>query len=370
MNELKYAHGLLGQTLNDLREIWLEIPGDCHLNCDYCLAFEDKKNFHFLKKARIDQRADLLTIEEELNILRQFVSDFPLTVSEKKAGLKKQVAIPASGEPFFTPKMRAYLYPIIEFCEDNDLLLSIFTTGDLINDQDIEFLKPKKNIRIIVKLNSFQAKIQDRLVKRSGYTQARDQMLQKLIAEGFNDGRLGIVTSLMPSNLDEAENILLFARENNLTFDMDMIITRGRGEKSGQMIIDKQKISQATQRLQEIDKKYNRFWQPSISYIGSPPCTRFSYHLYIQGNGQVSPCISSTQIVYGNLRENTLKNLWNSKLSQIIRRHDVQGVCRTCKNFGHTCFSCLSRSTKNLSAEKILGCQGLPTIGCQIFGPI
>ena len=60
------AHGLLGELSNVLRELWIEIPGDCHLNCRYCLAFENRNDFQFVNGTRIDVRSNLLTVEDHL----------------------------------------------------------------------------------------------------------------------------------------------------------------------------------------------------------------------------------------------------------------------------------------------------------------
>jgi len=365
------AHGMLGEMPNALRELWIEIPGDCHLNCRYCLAFENKDDFEFVSGTRIDKRNNLLTIKNYLEILAEFKNKFPLTKEEIAAGVKKQIAIPAAGEPFFTEKMRAYVYSIINYCEKNDIIISIFSTGDLITDDDIARLKPLKNLRLLIKFNSFDEKIQDNIVGKKNYTKIRNESLNRLINAGLNDGRLGIVTSLMKQNTQEAETILRFARENNLTFDMDLIISRGRGENCHCQIESRDEIIQAVNNLRVIDEKeYDRKWLPSPTYVGSKPCTRFSYHMYIQNNGDVSPCIGSTQVIYGNLKEQSLETIWDSKLSQVVRNRlsNIQGACATCKKFGTSCFSCLSRSVVDLSASLNKGY--LKTTGCNIFGPV
>jgi len=371
-NESKYqAHGLLGELPNNLRELWIEIPGDCHLNCGYCLAFENRKDFEFKAGKRIDIRDNLLTIPDYLSILTEFRDKFPLSANELERGVKKLVAIPAAGEPFFTEKMRDYTYALINFCEANNMLISVFTTGDLITAEDIERLKPFKNIRLIIKFNSFDEKVQDKIVGRKNYTSERGLVLEKLISAGFNDGRLGIVTSLIRQNANEAEQILRFARVNNLSFDMDLIISRGRGDKCNCQFKSKNDLLGAVSRLKAVDEQeYGRKWLASPTYIGSKPCTRFSYHLYIQNNGDVSPCIGSTQIVYGNTKNMSLEAAWESPLSQVVRNrlNNITGACATCKNFGSSCFSCLSRSAIDLTDSLNQGC--LNTIGCDIFGPI
>jgi MoaA/NifB/PqqE/SkfB family radical SAM enzyme len=365
------AHGLLGEMPNALRELWIEIPGDCHLNCRYCLAFENKNDFKFVDGARIDQRDNLLTIESYFKILEEFKEKFPLSEKEIANGVKKQIAIPAAGEPFFTERLRNYIYPLLNFCEKNDIIISVFSTGDLINEEDIERLKPLRNLRLLIKVNSFTEQVQDKLAGKKKYAQARNHSLNRLIEEGFNDGRLGIVTSLIKQNATEAEELLRFARRNNLTFDMDLVISRGKGDKCHCQMESREDILRIVDDLRAIDEKdYNRSWLPSPTYIGSKPCTRFSYHLYIQNNGNVSPCIGSTQIIYGNAKDSSLENIWESKLSKTVRERmsNIKGSCVKCKNFDSSCFSCLGRSTIDLSESLNNGY--LNTVGCNIFGPV
>ena len=203
-------------------------------------------------------------------------------------------------------------------------------------------------------------------------------MLKKLCRRGFNDGRLGIVTSVMKDNFEEMKDLLIFARENNIEFDADTVIDRGRGKDCKcKFNIDDQSedndMLATLKSLQKLDReKYDNDWVLTSTYVGSDPCTRFDHHLYIKVNGDVSPCVGSPDIVYGNTRMKKLKELWNSTLSRIIRKHDIVGECAECQNFKlNKCHSCLARSTgKDFSEENLLRTKKIPTIGCGICGPV
>lgn len=379
---IKNAHGLLGKLIGDLREVWLEIPGDCHLNCQYCFAYEHKEDFNFKRKGleiiREDIRPDLLSLDEILENIRQFDEDFPLTEKEKSIGIKKMLAIPAAGEPFVNEKMKTYLYRILDACKNRDIISTVFTTADKITDDDINRLEGyKDNLRLYIKCNSLNPIIQDKLVNRTGYSIKRDEVLEKLIKKGFNNGRLGIVTSIMNENYKEMEQLLIYARTNNLEFDADTIINRGKGQNCKCKLdvndeTEDKELIETLRKLQELDKKYGNDWILTSTYIGSEPCTRFDHHIYIKRNGDVSPCVGSPQIVYGNTKEHRLKDLWESKISKIIRKHEITGVCSGCKNYqDKKCYSCLARSTnEDLSKDKLIQLGKIPTIGCNICGPI
>jgi len=191
----KNAHGLLGQLVGDLREIWIEIPGDCHLNCSYCFAYENKQDFEFNKVCqeiiRTDKRKDLLSLDEILRNIREFDEDFLLTEKERAEGVKKRLAIPAAGEPFVNDRMRNYVYGVLDECKRRDIVATIFTTGDKITETDMDRLNQYgDNLRLFIKYNSKIPELQDKLVGRKGYTEKRNQVLQRLVERGFNDGRL------------------------------------------------------------------------------------------------------------------------------------------------------------------------------------
>lgn len=56
--------------------------------------------------------------------------------------------------------------------------------------------------------------------------------MEALTSLGFTKHRrLGIVTSILPENKDEIYGLFDYAQKNNLIFDCDTILPRGRGCK-------------------------------------------------------------------------------------------------------------------------------------------
>jgi len=91
--------------------------------------------------------------------------------------------------------------------------------------------------------------------------------------------------------------------------------------------------------------------------------------LYVKKNGVVCPCVGSAQIVLGNIKKQSLREIWNSSLTKIIRDHKLTGKCAKCANYGKTCFSCLGRSSINLTQENLEKNGFIETKGCFNFTP-
>ncbi|MFC1681996.1 radical SAM/SPASM domain-containing protein [Nanoarchaeota archaeon] len=338
------AHPGLGSLPNKLKELWLEVGGSCHLNCYYCFANSDG----------LDKSKDNVNIHQIKKYLNEFVE-----IGGDRIG------IVGAGEPFHARNISDTL-AILEYAKEKKLHTTIFTTTDLIDEKLIKKLDEFPNITLMVKYNSQIPEVQDKMVSSQGYTQRRDKAMKLLISKGYNDGkRLGVVTSILEENAKEMSKIFRFARDNNIIFDVDTPIPRGRGSNC-----DREKIGKLAKpvikELAKIDKEeYGNVWDSHATYIASLPCTRFNQHLYVKKDGLVMPCVGSPNVILGNVKEESIKDIWDKKITLIIREHKYKGKCTSCKNFKEgKCFSCLGRSTKNLNTESLLRKGYVETIGC------
>jgi MoaA/NifB/PqqE/SkfB family radical SAM enzyme len=326
-----------------LKELWFEIGGSCHLRCSYCFA----------ESGGIDRACDNVPLTRVKSYLEEFI---------QMGG--ERIGIVGAGEPFH-PRNIKDTFEILDYVKPTNLKTTIFTTADLLNEDSMNRLEQYPNVVLLVKYNSQIPEIQDKLVGVKGYTQRREKVMQELIRRGFNDGRLGVVTSILEQNAQEMPIIFRYARENGLIFDADNPIPRGRGSSC-----NRERIAELAkpiiEQLSKIDREeYGNIWEAHATYIASPPCTRFNQHLYVKKDGTVIPCVGSATVILGNVKTQTLQEIWESPLTQIIRGHKYVGKCLSCKNFKeHKCFSCLGRATEDLSTEQLQreGC--VKTVGC------
>jgi MoaA/NifB/PqqE/SkfB family radical SAM enzyme len=337
------AHLGLGTIPDALKELWLEIGASCHLKCSYCFA----------ESGGIDNNTNNLSLNNIFSILSQFIS---------LGG--ERIGIVGAGEPFHHRNTQD-TFQILDYLRTTSIHTTIFTTGDLLNATTLDRLETYPRLFLLIKYNSQIAEVQDALVNVNGYTYRREKVMQELIRRGFNDGRLGIVTSILEQNATEFPTLFRYARDNKLIFDADTPIPRGRGKSCNREEIARI-ATPIIETLSKIDREeYGNFWEPHATYIASPPCTRFNQHLYVKKEGIVIPCVGAENVTLGNLKNESLQAVWEKPLTRIIRSHNYSGKCTTCKNYQEQkCFSCLGRCTDNLSNQQLQADGYVRTIGC------
>lgn len=362
--------GLLCKVTGKLQSLWMEIPGRCNLACRYCFACAGEKL----------EESKLMTWEVIEKILEEAA----------KMGVTS-FGIPGAGEPLL-PTNRKLTMRILRKCADLNIFVSLFTTSEFITAELANELF-NLPVELLVKCNTLNPELQDRFVsdpKRGriihNYGAKRNAKIQLLMNKGFADdarcramfgrkSRLGLVTSIMTSeegelsNLDHVANILRFCRQNNLIFDSDSVLKRGRGIVCGLSLGDEE-YKQKVFELQRIDREeFGNEWTPTQSYVGGPACDRCFHHLYVDQYGTIHPCVGAMGIELGNIRETNLEEAWNKPEMEIIRNRKYKGRCGDeCANFAEgKCNSCLGRRTINLTNKSLLADGCVKTIGCWNF---
>lgn len=339
------AHEDLGSA-SGLRSLWLEIPDYCHLRCGYCFANTDRRHPH--------EDSQSLILPDYLKLIDDF---------HALGGL--YMGIPGNGEPFHT-KNRALVMALLRHATSKGISTTVFTTADAIFypvactnyaaavegplDETLAKELLSLNVILLVKYNSSVPAVQDKLVGQPGYTEVRQRAMDALIRLGFSKQghrRLGIVTSILPENKDEIKALFEYSEKNNLIFDCDTILPRGRGcewtEKHPVTAHECKAIYDDLNRLNGCQSS------PGGTYIGAA-CDRVKHHLYVDVKGDVHPCIGCVgkhaELTLGNIKKDTLDYLWNHRIRKLLREDlgsVIKGPCSWCENFQKTCWSCLGR---------------------------
>jgi MoaA/NifB/PqqE/SkfB family radical SAM enzyme len=368
ISERSVQHGLERPNTGKLQSVWIELPGYCNLACSYCYACGGEK----LEVER------LLSWDDYCRLL----------VEAKNLGIDS-VGVPGAGEPFI-PSNRDLAMKFLYKCQEFGMFVTIFSTGEFISEELAEELF-NLPVEIMIKGNTLKPELQDRFVsdpsrsrKIAGYGEKRNRAIEILMRQGFNNkekcqsrfgrpSRMALVTSIMTSehgeisNLSEIADILRFCRRNNIIFDCDTVLKRGRGA-SCDLCTSDQELKGKLLELQIIDREeFGNLWEISPGYVGTA-CDRYMHHLYINQYGEIRPCIGAMDVVLGNVRSTKLEEAWVSKEMLIIRQRKYSGECAKCGHFARgDCNSCLGRHTINLNNSNLLMKGSVETIGCWNF---
>lgn len=362
-------HGLERKNTGHLQTLWVELPGYCNLACSYCYACGGEQ-------LRANQ---LLTWDDYESIL-----------SQAKAAGVDSIGVPGAGEPFI-PRNKDLAMKFLRRCAELGMYVTLFSTGEFI-DEALAAELYDLPVEIMLKGNTLNPELQDRFVSDAGrsriihgYGAKRNVAIEVLMRQGFNDekkclakygrkSRMALVTSIMTSehgelsNMDEIVDILRFCRRNNIIFDCDSVLKRGRGAACGLCTADEE-LKNKLIEIQTIDREeFGHEWLLSQSYVGTM-CDRYFHHLYINQYGEIRPCIGATDVQLGNIKGATLADARESKEMGIIRARKYHGKCADeCANFAEgKCNSCLGRRAKDLTNKSLLAQGCVETIGCWNF---
>jgi MoaA/NifB/PqqE/SkfB family radical SAM enzyme len=338
------------ESAGKLLELWLEIGMHCHLKCKFC--FNDGGG-------HIDNGGSL------------GMNDYKIILQQFKDLGGKVIGIPGGGEPlYFTNFAKTMM--VISYAKKLGLRVILFTSGDLIDEGIARELKIL-DVSLLIKFNSPFASVQDVLVGFDGYTNRRDKALKILQKLGFmnreKDGEgnsissVGFVTPILYENYDQLPNIFRYCLHNNIVPDIDTVIPTGRGASFSK--VEDEATRKMFLKLQKISKdEFGEEWEISPTYVGGC-CDRHKYHLYVDCEGNVSPCLGANKknvFLANTCEKNSLSRAWNSMLMKKIKERKYSGRCMNCKSFENKiCNSCLGRYTNSISEEEIC------TTGCWNF---
>lgn len=392
-----------------LQSVWFEIPGNCDLDCPYCFCdttgtdndvddvacgtsasgtvapyqYEPYEELIFKPLAAQVRAWNEASVEERIEVF-----GCPPENATTQEVVRGNVTIPGAGEPFH-PRNRALVLSLIHSANSCGLHMTVFTTGHWI-DEALASELAEMDVVLLVKRNSAKREVQNKLVGMPAdhpFFEQREAALRLLMDAGFNkphgtpgspnyqETRLGVVTSIMRENIGELEDLLSFARTNNIVFDCDTILERGRGGRCRQRLTDKM-TERGFKLLQRVDrKKFGRKWEISSTYVGTA-CDRFRHHLYVDRRGFIYPCVGCIEdadhgvdsILLGNIKEgpHALIEAWQSPImAQVIRPWRYEGPCQDCtKPEAGICFSCLGRFRDSLVTVTRNSIEPIMTIGC------
>jgi radical SAM protein with 4Fe4S-binding SPASM domain len=326
--------------------VW-NLTDACNLRCRHCYQSAGPK------------RTDELSTDEKLRVVEELA----------RAGV---VSIAFSGGE---PLMAEDFFDVAAKVKEEGMYLAIATNGTLITRDVAKKLKALGTDYIEVSLDSARAQDHDDFRGVKGAFEKTISGIQNCVAEGIFTC---IATTVTRLNLQQVPEIIEVAKRLKVKRFMAFnFIPTGRGLEAAELDLTPEQREQLLTWLFHENKtgdievlstapQYARVSleasggvdvAPTHFYIGEASwnlkllaefiggCGAGRLYCALQPNGDVSPCVFMPSLRIGNLRENSLIDIWHNSqvLNKLRNRESLQGNCGKCE-YRFICGGCRARA--------------------------
>ncbi len=292
----------------------IEFSRICNFRCSYC--YVDEK------------------VECGNELSRSEIKDVILQAGE--LGARKIIIL--GGEPSIYP----HLVEMLSFLRAEDFEIEMFTNGSGI-DKSLASVLAEARVRVALKMNSRDEKIQDCLAGKKGAFQIINRALTNLKEAGYPSEELflAISTVICRQNIKELPSMWQWLREENIEPYFEVMTPQANALENDWLNIEPGELKTLFAKLSAIDqKKFDRNWEPQPPLVGNK-CMRHQVSCVVTATGDVMPCVGVT-IALDNIRNNTLASiLKNSEVVNNLKnyRQTIKGECHTCEKAAE-CYGC------------------------------
>lgn len=299
---------------NRLLSLEIEMSLVCNFHCPYCYV-PDKS-----------YTAQELTRDEIMD-----------TVIQAKALGAKRIII-LGGEP----SIYSDVIEIISSIRDMGLEVEMFTNGSGIDGTFARNLH-ELQVRVVLKMNTFDRALQDRLAGKKGAYEIIHSALSNLQEAGYpsSNAFLGVSSIICRQNIDELPEMWQWLRDREIVPYFEMITPQANAKNNEWLFPDPEEVHGLFVKIAEIDRvRYGNNWSIQPPIIGNR-CMRHKFSCLVTSTGTLFPCVGVT-IPIGNVREQQLADIIaNSEVLHNLKNHTktIKGNCRACKK-AETCYGC------------------------------
>ena len=308
------AHIRAAADQNRLLTLEIELSLRCNFRCPYCYVPRDEYFRNELTRAEIED------------------------VIHQAQGLGARRIIILGGEPTIDPR----LPEIIEFIRRRELEAEVFTNGSGLTAELARTLSAA-NVRVVLKMNSFDAAIQDRLAGKAGAAQMIAEALKRLKRAGYPGPRhfLAVSSVICRPNLEEIPRLWCWLRDQHIVPYFEIITPQENARDNQWLHVPVRRLREVFEALARIDRQqYGREWSIQPPLVGNK-CLRHLFSCLVTSVGEVRPCVGVT-LGLGNIRTQPLADIIAG--SQVLRdlknhRQTIKGPCGRCERAEH-CYGC------------------------------
>jgi radical SAM protein with 4Fe4S-binding SPASM domain len=299
---------------NRLLTMEIELSLRCNFSCPYCYV------------PKPDDFEDELAFDEVCNAVLQ----------AKALGAGKIIIL--GGEPSIHPQVKRF----IQFLHNQALEIEIFTNGTGV-DASLATFFHDHDVRVVLKMNSFDRKLQDKISGKKGAYDIIQSALKNLKSAGYasNGAFLAVSTVICSPNIEELPRLWRWLRDQKIVPYFEMITPQANALDNQWLFVDSMRVYQLFKTLAEIDRRhYDVHWDPQPPLVGNR-CLRHMFSCLVTSKGDVTPCVG-INIPMGNLRQNRLEDiLARSELIRKLKnyRYTIKGPCKRCEK-AEQCYGC------------------------------
>ena len=277
----------------------IENTNICNCDCEYCFRGGNPPDKDARFGNEITKEQLLQTIDEMSNL-----------------GVRT-INIIGAGEPLMDKGLEGLLAHISEL----GIIPILATNGSRITPDLVKAFE-KYQTSVILKLNSLNPELQNKLVRRSWFAEKRDYGLRLLLEAGFNQPnenyrtRLGINSIVFQENKGEILDILSFCRDNNMMPVMSTFIPAGRTKERTDQEVSMGEFLEISKRARKMDReKYGIEYDKLLPYLGGVPCTQCGKSsIYLTISGDIFDCPGQLHS-YGNIKDTSITEAFKQNKS-------------------------------------------------------
>ena len=312
-----------------LNGIQFELTSRCNERCIHCYIPNAKKN-----------NGGDMPLDKVKSIIDEFANNGGLQVTL------------SGGEVF----LHKDIIPIIKYCREKDLMITILSNLVALRDYQIPFLKEYNVSCVQVSLYSMEASVHDLITTVKGSFEKTKAAIEKLVNA---DVPIVISCPMMKANYKGYKEVLKYAQSIKCKVNVDVIMmaqadldtnnlaNRLSVEESGEVISDIiENNADYRKAISELASFSSLMYANYDNFVKLPLCGAGINDCCIAENGDVYPCAGWQDMVVGNVYQQSLKDIWDNsdKLKNI--RAVTQGdfpQCLECEAQDY-CSRCLVRN--------------------------